>query len=71
MLRDAFYYLTYPVNVDQLSLATVMEHPVLSRMWSAHCSRELSSENLAFWAATRAFQQWVVKSTLVVVSMFE
>ena len=31
-IRDAFYYMAYPLNPDQLSLATAMEHPILSRV---------------------------------------
>jgi hypothetical protein len=60
-LLDAFHYLTSPIVIDQLSLSTVIDHPVLSRVWSAHCTREMTNDNLAFFKATRAFQHWVAK----------
>ena len=63
LLRDAYFYLTCPVNVDQLTLATVMDHPMLSRMYRAHCVREMTNDNLSFYMATRAFQTWVTKCT--------
>ena len=53
--------MSFPVNPDQLSLTTVLDHPMLSRMWSAHVNRELSSENLSFFLAARSFQQWVTR----------
>jgi hypothetical protein len=60
-LQDSFYYLTYPLNPESLNLSTVLDHPMLSRMWAAHVRREMSAENLNFYRATRAFQHWVTQ----------
>jgi hypothetical protein len=62
-LQDPFCYLTCPLNTESLTLSTALEHPVLSRMWSAHVTRELSAENLSFYRVVSAYQDWATRST--------
>lgn len=56
-LADAFTMMTHPLGSGELTLAVVLEHPLLAKAFKAHVHRELSSENLEFFRAVQSFKQ--------------